>query len=222
MFLCHWAAILWICLICFGYEECIGMGDVFVGCSNPISWSFQPNIPTLCRSIYTRFYSGKLCANGFRLYLWLIHWKTKTLLLVFINTGYLVAGIFGQLCSAYLSEVIGWRSVFYFFSLTYFLFFIILLKLVPVIAEKKGGHPSSFSVMKLLLKDKNLLKSYFVTFSLLLSSVAFYETIERTFEGTAQTLRTVGLLGAILSIFTGTLIERWKTSGTFILVLWHD
>lgn len=52
--------------------------------------------------------------------------------------------------------------------------------------------------------------------ALLFSSVAFYDTLERSFES-AQVLRMIGLLGAILSLFTGKLIERIKTSGTLLL-----
>jgi predicted MFS family arabinose efflux permease len=51
---------------------------------------------------------------------------------------------------------------------------------------------------------------------LLFSSVAFYDTLERSFEN-AQFLRMIGLFGAILSLFTGRLIEQIKTSGTLVL-----
>jgi predicted MFS family arabinose efflux permease len=142
--------------------------------------------------------------------------RQRTLLLVFINTGYLVAGIFGQLCSSFISSEFGWRFVFYFFSATYFLFFALSLYYLPDNHQSKTKKQSSPSGFSKLFKVKGLLPCYVITFSLLFSSVAFYDTIERSFTS-AQVLRMVGLIGAILSLFTGKLIEQFKTSGTLVL-----
>jgi predicted MFS family arabinose efflux permease len=142
--------------------------------------------------------------------------KSRTLLLVFINTGYLVAGIFGQLSSAYLSTEFDWRFVFYFFSVTYFICFALCLYYLPDSYRTVIKKTSSQTGFSSLLKIKGLLPCYVIAFSLLFSSVAFYDTIERSFEN-AQALRMIGLIGAILSLFTGKLIEHIKTSGTLIL-----
>jgi predicted MFS family arabinose efflux permease len=146
----------------------------------------------------------------------LFHGKNRTFLLVFINTGYLIAGIFGQVCSAFIGSEFGWRYVFYFFSGFYFIFFVLCLLILPVTPQTSEKKQSSFTTLTKLLKVKGLMKCYIITFSLLFSSVAFYDTIERSFES-SQVLRSIGLIGAILSIFTGKLIDRWKTSGTLVL-----
>lgn len=142
--------------------------------------------------------------------------KPRTMLLVFINTGYLVAGIFGQLCSSYISSEFGWRYIFYFFSATYFICFTLCFYYLPESHRSLSKKQHSLSGFSQLLKLKGLLPCYVITFSLLFSSVAFYDTLERSFES-AQLLRMVGLIGAILSLFTGKLIEHLKITGTLVL-----
>jgi predicted MFS family arabinose efflux permease len=141
--------------------------------------------------------------------------NARTLLLVFINTGYLVAGIFGQVISSAIANEFGWRYVFYFFAISYFIFFIISFFLLPT-SIAKHTKESSLSTLASLIRTKGLVKCYIITFSLLFSSVAFYDTLERTYEN-AQILRMIGLIGAFLSIFTGKFMERWKISGTLYL-----
>jgi predicted MFS family arabinose efflux permease len=142
--------------------------------------------------------------------------KPRTLLLVFINTGYLAAGIIGQLCSSYISSEFGWRFVFYFFSTAYFICFALCYYLLPEGYKFISNNQTTLSSFSQLLKVKGLLQCYVITLSLLFSSVAFYDTLERSYEN-AQVLRIIGLLGAILSLFTGKLIEWIKTSGTLVL-----
>jgi predicted MFS family arabinose efflux permease len=144
--------------------------------------------------------------------------KNRTLLLVYINTGYLIAGIFGQICSSYISIEFGWRNVFFFFSFSYFLFFALSFFTLPVSRNTLKQQKLTLAEVTRLLKVKGLVKSYIITFSLLFSSVAFYDTLERSFED-SQYLRIIGLFGAILSLYTGRLIERWKTAGTLKLGL---
>jgi MFS family permease len=76
--------------------------------------------------------------------------------------------------------------------------------------------------MKKLLMKGSLLQSYAITFTLLFAFVAFYDAIGRNFEGTMEelfTLRAVGLIGALLSLFTGKLIERIGAHSTLKLGL---
>jgi predicted MFS family arabinose efflux permease len=185
------------------------VATMFIGMAEDISLLF------FARSVQG-FTLGSFAPMAFAYTFDLFQGKSRTLLLVFINTGYLVAGIFGQLCSSYISTEFDWRFIFYFFSATYFICFALCLYYLPESRRhliKKQTYPIGFAP---LLKVNGLLPCYVITFSLLFSSVAFYEVIERSYEN-AQVLRLIGLIGAILSLFTGKLIEQLKTSGTLIL-----
>ena len=53
----------------------------------------------------------------------IFNFRQRTILVVLINTGFLIAGIFGQVASAFLADVFSWNSVFFFFSALYFFLF---------------------------------------------------------------------------------------------------
>ncbi|PWW27755.1 putative MFS family arabinose efflux permease [Cytobacillus oceanisediminis] len=137
--------------------------------------------------------------------------KKRTLLLVFINTGFLVAGILGQLLSSTITFYYQWSHAFYFFAICYFVLFLISYKILPSTSLPSKSRVSVIHIMKNLLKNGSLLKCYAITFTLLFSFVAFYDAIGRFFQGTREDLyilRAVGLFGAVLSLFTGRLIDR--------------
>jgi MFS transporter, YNFM family, putative membrane transport protein len=148
--------------------------------------------------------------------------RQRTILVVLINTGFLIAGIFGQVASAFLAETFSWNAVFYFFAAVYLILFsfaFFLLKESPVQPfERKQLGMIFFQ----LLKEQQLMKCYIITFSLLFAIIAFYDAIGRFFAGPASDLlliRLVGLIGAILSLFTGTLMDRWGTLRTLMFGL---
>ncbi|UII56937.1 MFS transporter [Cytobacillus spongiae] len=138
--------------------------------------------------------------------------KKRTLLLVFINTGFLMAGILGQLISSSITIKFHWDYVFYFFSICYFLLFVVSLLILP---KTKTEHDQNTSLIKTfieLLKNKQLLKCYAITFTLLFSFVALYDALARFYHGTYDelfTIRSVGLIGAALSLFTAKLIDKY-------------
>jgi MFS transporter, YNFM family, putative membrane transport protein len=164
------------------------------------------------------------------------NFRQRTILVVLINTGFLIAGIFGQVASAYLAELFSWNSVFFFFSAIYFILFasaFFLLKESPPQAVESMPLSKIFSQ---LLKDPRLMKCYTITFSLLFAIIAFYDAIGRFFDGPESDLlmiRLVGLIGASLSLFTGKLMDRWGelrtlmfglaigSSSAFMLLLFH-
>ncbi len=150
------------------------------------------------------------------------NFRQRTILVVLINTGFLIAGIFGQVASAFLADVFSWNSVFYFFSTVYFILFsaaFFLLKESPTqTTESKPVWKSFFQ----LLKEPVLMKCYMITFSLLFAIIAFYDGIGRFFDGPESDLlmiRLVGLIGASLSLFTGKLIDRWGELRTLMFGL---
>ncbi|MDZ5470258.1 MFS transporter [Bacillus sp. 31A1R] len=143
--------------------------------------------------------------------------KKRTLLLVFINTGFLVAGILGQLISSTFTMFISWNFVYYFFAFIYFILFVLSMFFLPITKPPEVQNQRIFNIFRRLLKNKNLIKCYGITFTLLFSFVALYDSIGRFYNGTVEeifTLRAVGLIGAILSLFTGRLIDRYGIGKT--------
>jgi MFS transporter, YNFM family, putative membrane transport protein len=142
----------------------------------------------------------------------LFTFRQRTILVVLINTGFLIAGIFGQVSSAFLADLYSWNTVYIFFSAVYLALFaasFFLLKETPPPAVDRKPLQKVFFA---LLTDPRLLKCYIITFSLLFAIIAFYDAIGRFFSGPSSDLlmiRLVGLIGASLSLFTGKLIERW-------------
>ncbi|MBY0095286.1 MFS transporter [Mesobacillus maritimus] len=137
--------------------------------------------------------------------------KQRTLLVVLINTGFLIAGIFGQLISSVLTQLFSWNSVFFFFSICYLLLFAVAFFLLTDSPKPKKEHEPLLFEFLSLLKDSRLMKCYLVASTLLFSVIAFYDALGRFFPGPSNELfmiRTAGLIGASLSLLTGKLIGR--------------
>jgi predicted MFS family arabinose efflux permease len=137
--------------------------------------------------------------------------KQRTMLVVLINTGFLIAGIFGQLVSAFLTAWFSWTSVFHFFAVCYLILFSLAFLLLPAPPASVREKEAMFLVFRSLLRNPYLIKCYLVSFTLLFSVIAFYDALGRFFTGSEADLfliRTVGLIGASVSLFTGKLIEK--------------
>ncbi|MBT2638932.1 MFS transporter [Bacillus sp. ISL-39] len=164
------------------------------------------------------------------------NFRQRTILVVLINTGFLIAGIFGQVASAFLADVFSWNSVFFFFSALYFILFAAAFFLLKESPPPATESKPLWKIFLQLLKEPRLMKCYMITFSLLFAIIAFYDAIGRFFDGPASDLlmiRLVGLIGASLSLFTGRLMERWGelqtlmfglaigSSSAFLLLFFH-
>ncbi|MEL3973023.1 MFS transporter [Rossellomorea oryzaecorticis] len=138
--------------------------------------------------------------------------KKRTLLLALINSGFLFAGILGQLLSAGITFISQWTAVFLFFSIMYFILFLIgkrTLPHTPVSPERAEMRPAD--IIYRLLLNKQLLTLYAIVFTLLSSFVVYYDSLTRfLYEEDALLLkiRLIGLLGVSLSLFTGRLLEK--------------
>ncbi|MBE4909280.1 MFS transporter [Bacillus luteolus] len=138
--------------------------------------------------------------------------KPRTLVLALINSGFLMAGILGQLVSSFITDYLSWEYVFYFFGLVYFGLFGIGCVLFPKHVVPSQSREVLKNMIR-LLKNSLLIKSYLITFTLLLTFVAFYDGITRYLTNELQVesevlfaIRGAGLLGAVLSLFTGKII----------------
>ena len=135
-----------------------------------------------------------------------------------ISTGFLMAGIIGQVASSWITRSFGWSYVFLIFSITYLLAFLLVWRLLPL-THGKNPNTSLLTIWKQtfgLLRKPNLVKCYMITFTLLLSFVSMYASLGHylvsEFGLRAEQLlgiRSVGILGMILSPLAGKLITRF-------------
>lgn len=147
--------------------------------------------------------------------------KKRTLLLAMINSGFLFAGILGQLLSEGITRIIHWTAVFLFFSFAYLILFLAGKKTLPgtTVSGDRAETPTAYILFRLLL-NKQLLMLYAIVFTLLSSFVVYYDSMTRFLyreDSLLLQIRLVGLLGVSLSLFTGRLLEKIGAFKTLFL-----
>jgi predicted MFS family arabinose efflux permease len=136
--------------------------------------------------------------------------KKRTLLLAFINSGFLFAGILGQLLSEGITRYSKWTIVFFFFAVVYVSLFFIGKQTLPTTSTRSVSVTHQIVTIYKLLLRKELLYCYGIVFTLLASFVAYYDSLTRYLSGDSNLLfllRAVGLIGVSLSLYTGRLLE---------------
>jgi MFS family permease len=147
--------------------------------------------------------------------------KKRTLLLAMINSGFLFAGILGQLLSAGITRISHWTAVFLFFSIIYLTLFLTGKRNLPrtAVSHDRAEMRTAAVIYRLLL-NKQLLMLYGIVFTLLSSFVFYYDSLTRFLSGDDALLlqtRLLGLLGVSLSLFTGWLFEKLGIYKTLFL-----
>lgn len=132
--------------------------------------------------------------------------KRRTFVIAIINTGFLMAGIIGQLISSTLVHAYHWQAVFYFLSGSYLFLSICAIFLLPKVNKNKPVHkiPSSPSSNKLFHAPVTI--GLCMTFITLMSFVAFYEELAQYYAGQEKELflsRSIALIGTPLSLLSG-------------------
>ncbi|MFE4713623.1 MFS transporter [Paenibacillus sp. NPDC056722] len=139
----------------------------------------------------------------------------------FITTGFMVAGIVGQVMSGIVSQYYGWSAIFYFLAVVYSITAILVLKFLPK-ADFQNPNSSILDPIRnigKLFARKNLILAYLVALVLLMSFVSMSTVLgtylsSSTFGLNKQEIlyvRSAGVLGMLLSPFAGLLAERFGT-----------
>ena len=134
----------------------------------------------------------------------------------FISTGFLVAGIFGQVWAVVVEQLAGWQDVFLFLAPLYVLAIFAALLFLPESRVAGGGNTEpifSFHRFVPVLMNKQLLLCYGITLVVLLTFVGMYSTMgyflrQPPFALTEQNIlavRAAGMIGMILAPFAGLL-----------------
>jgi len=146
--------------------------------------------------------------------------RARTFWLALINSGFLAAGIIGQLISSVINSYFSWFEVFLFFCVCYLMLFICFLSYLPN-TKNTNVHSKEnvLVIMYKLLTDQLLRKCYLIVFTILFSFVAFYDAMTSLELSPSELffIRSVGLIGVILSIYTGKLIKKFSYLKTLII-----
>lgn len=136
----------------------------------------------------------------------------------FISTGFLMAGIVGQVVSDWLSQF-GWNMVFYVLTVLYAVTAVLVMRLLPK-GEIHHAHANIWEPLKQIgsvFGRRNLLLSYIVALVLLMSFVSMYTVLGNYLSGpdfglTKQEIlyvRSAGVIGMLLSSLSGRLAGRF-------------
>lgn len=144
--------------------------------------------------------------------------QKRVMTIGFINTGFLMAGIIGQLFSSYISQHYGWNLVFYLLGAIYLITALLICWFIPQspVTYANNRLTQIFRQMGTLLSQKALLYSYVIALTILLSFVGMYTALNSylsspLFGFTAQEIlyvRSMGVVGMLLSPYAGQLVER--------------
>jgi MFS transporter, YNFM family, putative membrane transport protein len=221
-------------LLCFGpLSEVIGRKKVIVVglllssiTTAFVGWSFNHWSLIIFRGIQG-FALGSFAPVAFAYTFELFSEKKRTLVIALINSGFLMAGILGQLISSFVTFHYGWNAVFFSFTFIYLSLFLLSLLLLPNTFNISGSNSQRIlGDIFLLLKNKKLFCCYIITFTLLLSFIAFYDGLGRILTSihhmdnqSLMIIRAIGIIGTIFSIFTGRIIARYGLDRALVIGL---
>jgi MFS family permease len=206
----------------FGKKEILILGMFVSALSTAlVMFSFDSWSLSITRGLQG-FCLGSFAPVAFSYTYDLFEGKRRTLLLALINSGFLFAGILGQLLSEGITRISHWTAVFVFFSITYFILFLAGKKILPgtSVSADIAAERQPAVILFRLLKNKNLLMLYGIVFTLLSSFVVYYDSLTRFLSGKDDLLlqtRLTGLIGVFLSLYTGRLLEKIGAYNTLFL-----
>ncbi len=134
----------------------------------------------------------------------------------FISTGFLMAGIVGQVFASFVSNQFGWQTVFYTLTGVYLITAILVALFIPKTnnPNKTDSLLERFKQMGVALTKKTLLLCYVITVTLLLAFVGMYTALGdylRIEFGLSSReilyVRSIGIIGMLFSPFSGRLVS---------------
>ncbi|MCS7464893.1 MFS transporter [Paenibacillus doosanensis] len=138
----------------------------------------------------------------------------------FISTGFLVAGIVGQVLSGMISPHYGASAIFYVLAAVYALTFVLVLRLLPNgdIIRPQASILEPLKQIGPVIRQKNLLLAYSVAFVLLMSFVSMYTVLGSYLSGSdfgldaghILAIRSLGIIGMMVSPFAGRLAKQFR------------
>lgn len=144
--------------------------------------------------------------------------EKRSFTIAILTTGFLMAGVMGQVISSWITKSFGWSYVFLIFALAYFLAFMFIKKILPE-TPRTNEDVKLFVIWKQmfgLLRKPDLIKSSIVAFTTLFSFVGMYASLGGYLNQVygflideILVIRAWGVLGICLSLFVGKFIVRY-------------
>jgi predicted MFS family arabinose efflux permease len=161
--------------------------------------------------------------------------EKRPLGIALISTGFMLAGILGQIYASQVNYFLGWHAIFFLSGVIYIILCIVT---TLFLTEKKDvPHKTIESLMQFYfamlkhLTNKNLLKAYLCAFVLLLAFVAMYTGLgpylQNAYHLSAADMflvRLAGIPGMLIGPFTSIYIKKYGSRsvlmvGFFIAIL---
>ncbi|MGM0922235.1 MAG: MFS transporter [Bacillota bacterium] len=136
----------------------------------------------------------------------------------FVSSGFLMAGVVGQIFSSFISNMFGWQSIFYIIGVIYLITTIIVALLIPKVDNQNNDSSllAPFKQFGSVVTIKPLLYCYLIATTLLLTFVGMYTALGNYLSiefglGNQDIffVRTVGIIGMLFSPFTGKLVAKF-------------
>ncbi|UTB32910.1 MAG: MFS transporter [Methanobacterium sp. ERen5] len=137
----------------------------------------------------------------------------------FLVTGFLMAGIVGQVISGLINQYLAWNYVFYIMGLTYLVTLVLVLFLLPKdnLPRLKTNIIETVENMASLLKIKPLILCFAVDVMFLMSMMCMYASlgyylIEPQFGLNSQEIlyvRAAGIFGIIFATTSGLFVKKF-------------
>lgn len=146
----------------------------------------------------------------------------------FVSSGLLMAGVVGQVYSGVVNELLGWHGIFIILGILYLITLVLIIFYLPRDTMRRP-HVNilvAFKKMTLLVKQTQLLLAFSITFSLLFSMVGMYTLLGSylstnfgLLEQETLYVRAAGIVGMVLSLFSGRLAQKMGTTSVLRLGL---
>jgi predicted MFS family arabinose efflux permease len=141
--------------------------------------------------------------------------RNRPTAIAFISTGFLLAGLVGQIYASAMLTVYSWQWVFWFMTLLFGLVMLLVAWQLPAIARPKRNIKLSraFQDMANLFRSPALVMIFLADLAILLSFVAMYSGlgpfVQNKYSVDLLLIRLAGVPGILLSAFSGRFIRRW-------------
>lgn len=153
--------------------------------------------------------------------------RERIVVMSWVTTGFISAGVIGQIISSALERYWGWQGVFWIMAMVYLILSLMGVRVLT--ADSAPGSPNNEGisrVLKRLLVNPSLVKAYIVAFTLLLAFVALYSSLDNylslRFNLTRQEIfyiRASGMMGLAGAISVPRLAARFSFDKLVVLGL---
>ncbi|MDF2564917.1 MAG: major facilitator transporter [Massilibacillus sp.] len=146
--------------------------------------------------------------------------EKRMVAMTWITTGFLAAGIIGQIMSSLLIQIFSWQYIFWIFALFYSVLSLMnQQELSSNAVVRQADGEGTVRIVRRLVQNPSLLKAYIIGFTLLLSYVALYSSIGNYLSSVLKfssheifNIRAIGIIGMLGSLLVRPLTQKYHFS----------